>query len=174
MLPSLSKNLNLASGSFSPMATALTNMARLPPADGGPSFEELSYSVTTDVHPRAVLGELQRLALAELDERDRVRLTAAAYVPHGDRGGMLAMLADNVGDHLDAAGVPVLSPRDRPEAAGIVVAGIPGRAAEAHAALADAGITATLHGEDRLRLSVHATTRSAAFPQAAAVLATFA
>jgi hypothetical protein len=78
-------------------------LPRLPPADGGPSFEELSYSVTSDVHPRAVLGELQRLALAELDGRDRVRLTAAAYVPYGDRGGMLAMLADNVGDHLDAA-----------------------------------------------------------------------
>lgn len=88
--------------------------------------------------------------------------------------GVVAAQAQALGDHLDAAGVPVLSPRDRPEAAGIVVAGIPGRAAEAHAALADAGITATLHGEDRLRLSVHATTRTAAFSEAAAVLATFA
>lgn len=78
-------------------------LPRLAPGNGGPSFEELSCAVTTDVHPRAVLGELQRLALAVLDERDRVRLTAAAYIPHGDRLGMLAVLADNVGDHIDAA-----------------------------------------------------------------------
>jgi hypothetical protein len=68
-----------------------------------PSFDALAASVTTDVHPRAVLEELLRLGLAELDARDRVRLIAQAYVPRGDRAGMLVLLADNVGDHLDAA-----------------------------------------------------------------------
>jgi hypothetical protein len=78
-------------------------LPRLAAADGAPSFESLAASVTTDVHPRAVLDELLRLGVAELDARDRVRLLAAAYVPAGDRADMLALLADNVGDHLDAA-----------------------------------------------------------------------
>jgi hypothetical protein len=78
-------------------------LPRAATADGSPSFESLSSSVTTDVHPRAVLDELLRLGLAELDTRDRVRLVATAYVPAGDRGDMLRILADNVGDHLDAA-----------------------------------------------------------------------
>lgn len=78
-------------------------LPRVAVPDGGPSFEALSASVTTDVHPRAVLDELLRLGLVELDDRDRVRLVAAAYVPAGDRADMLRILADNVGDHLDAA-----------------------------------------------------------------------
>ena len=68
-----------------------------------PSFDALAASVTTDVHPSAVLGELKRLGLVEVDARERIRVIAPAYVPHGDRTGMLSLLADNVGDHLDAA-----------------------------------------------------------------------
>lgn len=76
---------------------------------------------------------------------------------------------------LDSAGVQLLSPRDRAERAGIVVAGVPAdRAPEAHAALASAGITATLHGSDRIRFSVHATTTSAPLAEAAGILGTFA
>jgi selenocysteine lyase/cysteine desulfurase len=88
--------------------------------------------------------------------------------------GIIATHAQALIEQLDTAGVDVLSPRERADRAGIVVAGIPGRAAEAHAALADAGITATLHGEDRIRFSVHATTRSEALGEAAKVLAPFA
>jgi selenocysteine lyase/cysteine desulfurase len=72
---------------------------------------------------------------------------------------------------LDDAGVRVLSPRDPGERAGIVVAGIPaGGAPHAHHRLAEAGVTATLHGTDRIRLSVHATTTTDAALTAAAVL----
>ncbi|MBG6225072.1 selenocysteine lyase/cysteine desulfurase [Arthrobacter sp. CAN_A2] len=88
--------------------------------------------------------------------------------------GVVATHAQALIGHLPAVGVPVLSPRDRSDTAGIVVAGVPGRAADALAALADAGITATLHGEDRIRFSVHATTRSDALGEAATVLAPFA
>ena len=87
--------------------------------------------------------------------------------------GIVATHAQGLVEQLDAAGVEVLSPRDRSESAGIVVAEVPGRAAEAHAALAAADITATLHGEDRIRFSVHATTRSEVFGEAAKVLAPF-
>lgn len=78
-------------------------LPRLADPDGGPSFDALAASVTTDVHPRAMLDELQRLGLAEVDARGRVRLVATAYVPRRDGMQMLGLLADNVGDHLDAA-----------------------------------------------------------------------
>jgi selenocysteine lyase/cysteine desulfurase len=87
--------------------------------------------------------------------------------------GIIATHAGALIDQLDAAGVPVLSPREREDRAGIVVAGLPGRAAEAHAALTAADISATLHGPDRVRFSVHATTRSEVFGEAAGVLADF-
>lgn len=78
-------------------------LPRVAVRDGEPGFDQLAGSVTTDVHPRAVLEELLRLGLVEVDARDRVHLVAQAYVPHRDRAGMLGLLADNVGDHLDAA-----------------------------------------------------------------------
>jgi selenocysteine lyase/cysteine desulfurase len=75
---------------------------------------------------------------------------------------------------LDRAGIGVLSPHDREQRAGIVVAEIPdARAAVAHERLAAAGVTSTLHGTDRIRLSVHATTTPRAIELAAAVLGEF-
>jgi hypothetical protein len=75
---------------------------------------------------------------------------------------------------LDRVGIEVLSPRDRDERAGIVVARIPdARGTVAHERLAEAGVTSTLHGTDRIRLSVHATTNPQAVELAAAVLGEF-
>jgi selenocysteine lyase/cysteine desulfurase len=87
--------------------------------------------------------------------------------------GVVATHAAALIEALDVVGVPVLSPREKADRAGIVIAGLPGRAVEAHAALAAAGITATVHGEDRIRLSVHATTRSEVFGETAEALAAF-
>lgn len=87
--------------------------------------------------------------------------------------GIVSTHAQALIAQLDDAGVPVLSPRDRAERAGIVVAQVIGRAAEAQAALRAAGISTTVHGADRIRLSVHATTRSEVFGEAAGVLASF-
>ena len=78
-------------------------LPRLEDSAGGPSFDGLAASVTTDVHPRAMLDELQRLGLVEIDARGCIRLVATAYVPRRDRTQMLGLLAENVGDHLDAA-----------------------------------------------------------------------
>lgn len=81
----------------------------LPRVGAAPSFESLAREVTRDVHPRALLEELLRLELAQLDaKRDVVTLTAAAFVPHGDRARMLGYLGANVGDHLQAAVANVL------------------------------------------------------------------
>jgi len=88
-------------------------LPRTAAAGDGPSFEALAASVTTDVHPRAVLDELVRLGLVAVDPRDRVRMVSPAYVPHRDRLGMLAVLADNVGDHLDAAVANLQADGDR-------------------------------------------------------------
>jgi selenocysteine lyase/cysteine desulfurase len=74
-------------------------------------------------------------------------------------------------DALLAAGVPVLSPQATAQRAGIVVAAVPsGSSGTALARLADAGVTATAHGDDRVRLSVHATTQPDAFEAIATIL----
>ena len=76
----------------------------LPRQGPAPSFESLAHAVTRDVHPRSLLDELLRLKLAQLDEAaDTVALVRESFVPSGDRARMLGFLADNVGDHLNAA-----------------------------------------------------------------------
>lgn len=76
-------------------------LPRLGPA---PSFESLAQEVTRDVHPRALLEELLRLNLARHDtERDRVALSAQAFVPRADADRMAQWLGANVGDHLASA-----------------------------------------------------------------------
>ncbi|WP_203580064.1 aminotransferase class V-fold PLP-dependent enzyme [Microbacterium hibisci] len=61
--------------------------------------------------------------------------------------------------HLDAAGAEVVSPRPPADRAGIVVARWgDGSAGERRRRLAAHGVTVTVHGDDRLRFSLHATT----------------
>ena len=96
--------------------------------------------------------------------------TALELVEHVGVGTVHARVEASVAElvaRLDAAGATVLSPREPGLRAGIVVVGTPaGHAPELHARLADAGVTATVHGDDRLRLSVHATTTPAAIDAA--------
>lgn len=87
----------------------------------------------------------------------------------------IATLTSALAQKLEDAGVPVLSPREDERRAGIVVAGFPeGNAAEAHAALAMAGISATLHGPHRIRFSPHATSDLESLSHVALLLASFA
>ena len=81
----------------------------LPRQGPAPSFEALAQSVTRDVHPRTLLGELCRLRLAEHDSAtDTIQLLSEAFVPRGDWARMVTYLGDNVGDHLCAATANVL------------------------------------------------------------------
>ena len=81
----------------------------LPRGGRAPSFDTLAREVTRDVHPRSILDELLRLGLARVDpEADTVALQRDAFVPRGDAARMLQFLADNVGDHADAAVANVL------------------------------------------------------------------
>ena len=82
----------------------------LPRLGPTPSFEALAQAVTRDVHPRSLLDELCRLGLATWHEAaDTVTVAREAFVPQGDSVRMLGFLADNVGDHLNAAIDNVLS-----------------------------------------------------------------
>ena len=76
----------------------------LPRQGTAPSFETLAHKITRDVHPRSLLDELERLGFVRHNrETDRVQLLRADFVPEADAGQMLSFLADNVGDHLEAA-----------------------------------------------------------------------
>jgi hypothetical protein len=68
----------------------------------GPSFEQLVVSVSKDIRPRAVLDEWLRLGVAHLDERDRVWLNAAAFIPGKGFDEKAYYFGRNLGDHIAA------------------------------------------------------------------------
>lgn len=74
----------------------------LPRQAEGPSFDGLVAAISKDVRPRAVFDELLRLGLVE-DGADGVRLLAPGFVPRQGFAEMVALLEDNVHDHLAAA-----------------------------------------------------------------------
>ncbi|MFB7883638.1 aminotransferase class V-fold PLP-dependent enzyme [Microbacterium sp. NPDC056057] len=72
---------------------------------------------------------------------------------------------------LDAVGVDVVSPRRPADRAGIVVARwADGSAPERRRRLAEHGVAVTVHGEERLRFAVHATTGLDDLPRVAALV----
>ncbi len=78
-------------------------------AEAGPSFEALVRSVTNDIRPRAVLDEWLRQGIVEIEEEDRVMLTAAAYRPDPGSEAQLFYLGRNLHDHLAAAAANVMA-----------------------------------------------------------------
>jgi Family of unknown function (DUF6502) len=66
------------------------------------SFDALARQVSSDVHPRTLLAEMQRLGLVAIDG-DLVRLQAQAFVPQQGFEEMAELFSANVGDHLAAA-----------------------------------------------------------------------
>lgn len=81
----------------------------LPRQGAEPSFETLARSVTSDVHPRSLLAEMERLGLARVvDDGAQVQLVRDALVPRGDLPRSLRILGDNVGSHLSGAVANVL------------------------------------------------------------------
>jgi Family of unknown function (DUF6502) len=67
------------------------------------SFESLVRELIKDVHPRAVLESMLRMALVAQTSDDKVQLLQRAFVPKGNQQQMLEFLATNVGDHSAAA-----------------------------------------------------------------------
>ena len=68
-----------------------------------PSFVELVASVTTDVRPRAVLDDLLAHHVVFVDEQDRVRLNADAFIPRPGGEEQLFYFARNLHDHVAAS-----------------------------------------------------------------------
>ncbi len=72
-------------------------------ADSGESFESLVRSVNTDIRPRVVLDEWERLGLVRVDDDHRVHLRVEAFVPPKGSDEILHFLGRNARDHLAAA-----------------------------------------------------------------------
>jgi hypothetical protein len=83
----------------------------LPFSGPAPSFEALARSVSTDMHPRAVLLELLRLGVAEEQPDGSVQLCRQAFVPNPALDEARRLLAGSVADHIEA-GVHNLSAMD--------------------------------------------------------------
>ncbi len=67
------------------------------------SFESLVRSVSTDIHPRAVLDEWLRLGVATLDEENFVHLISDAFIPNEGMEEMAYYFGHNLHDHAQAA-----------------------------------------------------------------------
>ncbi|MGE0224875.1 MAG: DUF6502 family protein [Acetobacteraceae bacterium] len=75
--------------------------------DGGPSFDALVESVTTDIRPRSILDDWLSQGIASVDENDQVRLHTAAFIPRPGGEEQLFYFARNLHDHLAAAAANV-------------------------------------------------------------------
>ena len=76
------------------------------------SFESLVRSINTDIRPRVVLDEWQRLGIADVDDEDRITLRVEAFVPPKGSDEILHFLGRNARDHLAAAVHNVLGDGD--------------------------------------------------------------
>jgi hypothetical protein len=82
-------------------------LPRLPRPEGGPSFEGLVQSVTSDVRPRAVLDDWLHHGLVSVDSGDCVVLDTAAFVPRPGSAEQLFYFGRNLHDHVSAAAANV-------------------------------------------------------------------
>jgi hypothetical protein len=71
--------------------------------DEQPSFDELVRHITTDHRPAALLEELVRLELVDVDEEGNVSLRAQPFLSRKSFEDRLVPLAENLEDHAQAA-----------------------------------------------------------------------
>jgi hypothetical protein len=72
--------------------------------DGGElSFEALVRSVSKDIHPRAVLDEWLRRGVAEINDRNEVRLITDAFIPEEGFAEKMFYLGHDLHDHAAAS-----------------------------------------------------------------------
>lgn len=87
--------------------------AALPKNGFGRSFDSLARLVSSDVHPRTLLAEMQRLGLVEL-EGDSVLLCAQAFMPQQGFAEDAGVFSAQVADHIAAAAHNLSVPADAP------------------------------------------------------------
>lgn len=68
-----------------------------------PSFEALARIVRRDVHPRTMLDTLLATGTVKITDDQTVQLLQTSYQPLAGSEDQLAYLANNAGDHLNAA-----------------------------------------------------------------------
>lgn len=73
------------------------------------SFESLVRSLSTDIHPRAVLDEWLRIGVANIDEQNFVRLTTDMFIAQEGFEEKVFYFGHNLHDHAQAAVANVLS-----------------------------------------------------------------
>jgi hypothetical protein len=66
-------------------------------------FDALVAAVSSDVRPRAILDELQRLGAAAVRDDGRIALASDGFAPRQGFAEMSELFAANVGDHAAAA-----------------------------------------------------------------------
>lgn len=154
---------------------ALTSRARArmtPLLSGWAGVVEPSHY---DGHPHPSMDDATQLALTNGDPAAARSLAAAIDLVQEVGVPALAARIASRASALDRAlrvrRVEVVSPGDAEDRAGIVVARWQDESAPRRAdALRAAGVRVTLHGPDRIRLSVHATTTEEALERAAEVI----
>lgn len=78
-------------------------LARTPHQGGADSFAALVEKVSKNVRPRAVLDELVRLGVVEIDANDRVHLVTRGFVPGKELDAKAFYFGEALHDHLAAA-----------------------------------------------------------------------
>lgn len=84
-------------------------LARFSSANTEVSFEGLVRSLSTDIHPRAVLDEWLRLGVAKIDEQNFVHLTTDMYIAQEGFEEKVYYFGHNLHDHAQAAIANVMS-----------------------------------------------------------------
>lgn len=78
-------------------------LQRFAAANPEASFEGLVRSLSTDIHPRAVLDEWLRLGVASLDDEGFVHLTTDMFIPQEGFDEKIYYFGHNLHDHAQAA-----------------------------------------------------------------------
>jgi len=78
-------------------------LARFASQGGSRSFEGLVASISKDIRARSLLDEWLRLGVVEIDDQNRVRLRAAAFVPTRGFEEKAFYFGHNLHDHAAAA-----------------------------------------------------------------------
>ncbi|MCY7389127.1 MAG: DUF6502 family protein [Burkholderiales bacterium] len=76
------------------------------------SFDDLVRAVTTDHRPAAVIDEMTRLGIVEL-EAEAVRLIPSGFFSPADLDDKLARLSENIEDHMAAAVTNIIEPSSK-------------------------------------------------------------
>ena len=100
-----------------------------------PSFDALARDLSSDVHPRTLLAEMQRLGLVRVDG-DTVHLQSQAFVPQRGFDEMVEIFAANASDHLAAAAHNLRGDSDKFLEHSVFASGVSAQSAQGLAALA--------------------------------------